>query len=313
MLDDVDRTELGRTLRTWRERLRPADLGLPTGTRRRTPGLRREEVAQVAGISVDYLTRLEQGRGPHPSDAVLGALGRALRLSTDERDHLFTLGGMRPPAPGTISAEPRPSLLRLMDRLTDLPVLLLNARTDVLAWNPLAAALLGDLSAVPPTERNTARQVFLGAGTRVGADDAAERDRLDRALVSDLRGAYARYPHDPGLIGLIATLEKGSERFARLWAERSVRVRHGDRKHIRHPQVGGLTLDCDTLHADADDQMLLVYSAAPGTPEAEALALLRVIGIEPDGGTNGPSGGQPDRAADGRATPTDGLTDHPIR
>ncbi|MEU7813373.1 helix-turn-helix transcriptional regulator [Pseudonocardia sp. NPDC049154] len=309
----MDRTELGRTLRTWRERLRPADLGLPAGTRRRTPGLRREEVAQVAGISVDYLTRLEQGRGPHPSDAVLGALGRALRLSTDERDHLFTLGGVRPPAPGTISAEPRPSLLRLMDRLTDLPVLLFNARTDVLAWNAMAAALLGDLSAVPPAERNMAWLAFLGPGSRVVTDDAAERDRLDRALVSDLRSSSARYPDDPGLHRLIATLEKGSERFARMWAERTVRVRHGDRKRIRHPQVGELTLDCDTLHDAFDDQMLLVYSAAPGTPEAEALALLRVLGIEPHGEVNGVADGRPDRAPDRRATPTDRLTDHPIR
>jgi transcriptional regulator with XRE-family HTH domain len=313
MLGDVDRTELGRTLRTWRERLRPADLGLPAGTRRRTPGLRREEVAQVAGISVDYLTRLEQGRGPHPSDAVLGALARALRLSTDERDHLFALGGVRPPAPGTISAEPRPSLLRLMDRLTDLPALLLNARLDVLAWNAMAAALLGDLSALPPAERNTAWRAFLGSGNRVVADDPAERDRLDRALVSDLRGAYGRHPNDPGLNRLIATLEKGSERFAALWAERSVRVRHGDRKRIRHPQLGDLTLDCDTLHDAFDDQMLLVYSAAPGAPEAEALALLRVLGIESDGGSNGRSTAEPDDASDGRSTPTDRLTGHPIR
>jgi transcriptional regulator with XRE-family HTH domain len=313
MLEGVDRTELGRTLRTWRERLRPADLGLPAGTRRRTPGLRREEVAQVAGISVDYLTRLEQGRGPHPSDAVLGALARALRLSTDERDHLFALGGVRPPAPGTISAEPRPSLVRMMDRLTDLPVLLLNARLDVLAWNALAAALLGDLSALPPVERNAVWRAFLGSGNRVVADDAAERDRLDRALVSDLRGASGRYPDDPGLNRLITSLERGSERFARMWAERSVRVRHGDRKRIRHPQLGELTLDCDTLHDAVDDQMLLVYSAAPGTPEAEALALLRVIGIESDGGTNGASDGRPDRQSDGRAAPTDRLTDHPIR
>ncbi|MCE0767678.1 helix-turn-helix transcriptional regulator [Pseudonocardia kujensis] len=308
----MDRTELGRTLRTWRERLRPADLGLPTGTRRRTPGLRREEVAQVAGISVDYLTRLEQGRGPHPSDAVLGALGRALRLSTDERDHLFALGGVRAPAPGTIPVEPRPSLLRLMDRLTDLPVLLLNARMDVLAWNAMAAALLGDLSAVPPAERNTAWRAFLGPGNRVVADDA-ERDRLDRALVSDLRGASARYPDDPGLRRLVATLEKGSERFAQMWAERTVRVRHGDRKKIRHPQLGDVTLDCDTLRDAFDDQMLLVYSAAPGTPEAEALALLRVIGIEADGTANGGADRRPEPISDGRAAPTDRLTNHPFQ
>jgi transcriptional regulator with XRE-family HTH domain len=278
----MDRSELGAALRTWRERARPADVGLPAGTRRRTPGLRREEVAGLAGMSVDYLSRLEQGRGPRPSEAVLSALARALRLTDAEREHLFHLAGAAPPRPGHIRTAVRPSVLRLMDRFTDLPVLLLDAKTDVLAWNPQAAALLGDLSAVPPEWRNIARQAFLGPGSRVEVE-AEERDRLDRALVSDLRRSAARYPDDPGLRRLVADLRAGSAVFEHLWTLREVGGRHGDRKCIRHPVLGPLDLDCDVLHVQVDDQVLIVYSAAPGTREAEALSLLSVVGLHPIG------------------------------
>jgi transcriptional regulator with XRE-family HTH domain len=275
----VDRTELGKSLRTWRERLRPADVGLPAGSRRRTPGLRREEVAGLAGVSVDYLTRLEQGRGPRPSEAVLNALARALRVSDVERDHLFLLAGGSPPVPGRIRSTVRPAVLRLMDRFTDLPALLLDAKTEVLAWNPMALALLGDLSAVPVGERNIARQAFADAHARAGTDPE-ERDRLDRALVADLRRSAARYPDDPGLRRLIDDLLASSPRFARLWALRELDERHGDVKNIRHPELGILELECTTLHVESDDQHLLVYSAAPGTPAADALALLRVVGLQ---------------------------------
>ncbi len=290
----MDRNELGAALRTWRERLRPADVGLPAGSRRRTPGLRREEVAALAGMSVDYLTRLEQGRGPRPSEAVLGALARALRLSDAERDHLFLLAGGAPPIPGRIRSAVRPSVLRLMDRFTDLPALLLDAKTEVLAWNPMAAALLGDLSSIPPERRNVARQAFGPArdlariGPETGTD--TEQDRLDRALVSDLRRSAARYPDDPGLRRLVADLLASSPAFARLWALRELDERHGDTKAVHHPELGVLVLDCTTLQVQGDDQVLLVYSAAPGTPAADALALLRVVGLqrlhdEPTGST----------------------------
>jgi transcriptional regulator with XRE-family HTH domain len=275
----VDRTELGNALRTWRERLRPADVGLPAGMRRRTPGLRREEVAGLAGMSADYLTRVEQGRGPRPSEAVLGALARALRLTDAERGHLFDLAGVAPPPPGRIRSAVRPSVQRLMDRFTDLPVMLLDAKCDVLAWNPLAAALLGDVSAVPPAQRNMVWQAFLGHDGRVDASPE-ERERLDRAIVSDLRRAAARYPDDPGLARLIAELRAGSDRFARLWTLRELDERHGDTKRIRHPELGVLELDCNVLHVQGDDQFLLVYSATPGTREAEALALLGVVGLQ---------------------------------
>jgi transcriptional regulator with XRE-family HTH domain len=279
MLEDMDRSELGAALRTWRERLRPADAGLPAGVRRRTPGLRREEVAALAGVSVDYLTRLEQGRGPHPSDAVLAALARALRVTDAERDHLFHLAGGSPPRPGRIRSTVRPSVVRLMDRVTDLPAILLDAKTDVLAWNPMAAALLGDMSALSPAQRNIARRAFTGTGHRMGGDPA-ERERLNRALVSDLRRSAARYPDDPGLTALVRELRAASPDFARLWDLRALDERHGDRKRLDHPQLGALDLDCDALHLQADDQVLLVYSAAPGTPEAQALDLLRVVGLQ---------------------------------
>ena len=282
----MDRSELGATLRAWRERLTPADVGLPSGVRRRTPGLRREEVAQLAGVSVDYLNRLEQGRGAHPSDAVLGALARALRLSAFEHDHLFHLAGSTPPGPGRIQSAVRPSVLRLMDRFTDLPALLLDAKKDIVAWNALATALLGDFSALPPAERNVAWQRFVAprsparAGSRVAAWEPAERERLDRALVSDLRAAAARYPDDPGLLRLVRELRARSTEFAQLWELRELNERHSDRKRVHHPDLGDIELDCDTLLVHGDDQVLLVYSAAPGTPEAEALELLRVLGLQ---------------------------------
>jgi transcriptional regulator with XRE-family HTH domain len=286
MLGGMDRTELGAVLRDRRERLQPADVGLPAGSRRRTPGLRREEVAGLAGVSVDYLTRLEQGRGPRPSEAVLRALARALRLSDTERDHLFLLAGSTPPVPGRIRTTVRPGVLRLMDRFTDLPALLLDAKNDVLAWNPMAAALLGDLSAIPVGRRNIARQAFGDAHDRVGTDPQ-ERERMNRALVGDLRRAAARYPDDPDLRRLVADLRAASPDFARLWALRDLDERHDDIKVVKHPELGDLELECTVLHVHGDDQALLVYSAPPGSPAADALALLRVVGLQRLSATEG--------------------------
>jgi transcriptional regulator with XRE-family HTH domain len=274
----MDRTELGIALRTWRERLHPADVGLPGSVRRRTPGLRREEVAGLAGMSVDYLTRVEQGRGPRPSEAVLAGLARALRLTDAERAHLFELAGVAPPPPGRIRSVVRPGVQQMMDRFTDLPVVLLDAKCDVLAWNPLAAALLGDMSAVPAGQRNLVWQAFLGDGGRVDVSPE-DRARIDRAIVSDLRRATARYPDDPGLARLVAELRAGSDRFERLWTLRELDERHGDTKRIRHPELGVLELDCNVLHVQGDDQVLVVYSAPPGSREAEALALLGAVGL----------------------------------
>lgn len=280
----VDRSGLAAALRRARERVRPEDVGLPAGHRRRVAGLRREELAMLAGISVDYVVRLEQGRGPQPSVQVLGALARALRLDDDERDHVFHLAGSAAPQQGTIDLHVRPSVLRLIDRFVDLPALVTSAKGDVLAWNAMASALLGDWSALPPERRSHPRLRFLPdpadpPRSAVGGS-AAERESTARQTVASLRTAAGRYPEDEGLRRLLADLRAGSEEFRRLWAETDAGAWRSHRKTVLHPTLGELLLDCDTLHVPDADQLVIVYSAAPGTSEAEALALLRVVGTQ---------------------------------
>ncbi|MER5622619.1 helix-turn-helix transcriptional regulator [Streptosporangium sp. NPDC002544] len=272
----MDRAELAEVLRTARARVRPQDVGLPSGTRRQVPGLRREEVAMLASLSVDYVVRLEQGRGPRPSSQVIAALAQALRLDDDDRDLVFRLAGHEPPQAGRIATVIRPSVLRLLDRMADLPVLVLSAKGDVLAWNPLAAALQGDMSAWPQRQRNLIWQRFLGSSRcQVGEDDAAAR-----ASVGTLRAAQARYPNDPELARMITGLRRGSPRFDELWREGRSSPWRTATKSIAHPELGTITLDCDTLLLPDSDQTVLVYSAEPGTPEATALDMLRVTGLQ---------------------------------
>ncbi|NMO91029.1 helix-turn-helix domain-containing protein [Actinomycetospora sp. TBRC 11914] len=277
-----DSTELAAALRQWRERLTPADVGLPAGPRRRTPGLRREEVARLAGVSVDYVVRLEQDRGPHPSSSVLGALARALRLTPAETGHLFDLAGVALPGRGRVNDVVRPSVLRLLDRMSDLPAMLVDARRSLLAWNPLADALMGDLSTIPRDRRNL---LWMRFGPPMPdhplvTDEHGDRERLDRAAVAGARAALARYPDDEVLRGTVDTLLRFSELFARLWAERPVDDRRVDRKSYDVRGIGRITLDCDQLAVPDDDQLLIVYSAAPGSPDAEKLDLLRVVGLQ---------------------------------
>jgi transcriptional regulator with XRE-family HTH domain len=291
----INRDELARVLRRARSRVRPQDAGLPAGHRRRVEGLRREELALLAGISVDYVVRLEQGRGPHPSAQVLGALARALRLEDDERDLVFRLAGVEPPRPGTIDLHVRPSVLRLVDRFADLPAMVLSAKGDVIAWNALASALLGDWSALPPARRNHPRLTFLpepgDARTPLGGPPE-DRARAERNVVAQLRGAVSRYPTDPGLARLLADLTAGSPRFRELWDEGSATTWRTHTKTLAHPVIGDVTLECDTLLVPDADQTLHVYSAAPGTAAAEQLALLSVVGTQ-----------QLDGQLDGQLTP----------
>ncbi|WP_460932867.1 helix-turn-helix domain-containing protein [Phycicoccus ginsengisoli] len=279
-----NRPQLAFVLRRAREAVRPEDVGLAAGSRRRVPGLRREELALLAGISVDYVVRLEQGRGPQPSTQVLGALARALRLDVDARDELFRLAGSPPPEAGTIDLHVRPSVLRLLDRFVDLPAFVQSAKGDVLAWNAMSAALQGDWSRLPPERRNFARLRFLPepAEEQVTPVGGTPEDRAASARhsVANLRRAAARYPRDPDLQRLLHDLRTGSAEFVALWEDTSAGLWRSHRKTLLHPTVGPLTLDCDTLHVPDSDQLLVVYSAAPGTPEAGALALLRVVGTQ---------------------------------
>jgi transcriptional regulator with XRE-family HTH domain len=279
MMEAVDRVELAAFLRSRRARLGPDDVGLPIAGRRRTPGLRREEIALLAGVSVDYYARLEQARGPHPSRHVLAALARTLRLTADERDHLFRLAGEPAPESQARSEHLRPGVLHLLDRLADSAAMVVNDLGDVLAWTPLAQALFTDFSALPPGQRNLYRIFFTGAEEqhRLLPED---QERGARAHVADLRATWARRRGDPAVQRLVEELRRASPLFGRLWADHDVAVRRADRKRILHPTVGMLELDCEVLLTPEHDQRLILHTAPPGSETAEKLELLRVVGLQ---------------------------------
>ncbi|MFJ4094101.1 helix-turn-helix domain-containing protein [Kitasatospora sp. NPDC089913] len=260
----VDTTEeLAAFLRSRRERLDPVRLGLPAHRRaRRTPGLRREEVAELAGVSTDYVVRLEQGRGLRPSAEVLAALAGALRLDASERDYLFDLAGRRRPGTtgGPSAAGPAPSLARLVEDLSPLPAMLMDHRYDLLAWNPEMARLLPDFDAVPPTRRNAMWLCLLHPPMR---GFYADRESVLRDGVAHLRAAWAAHPQDRALAGLIAEFTAQDADFARLWAEREVSANGRGRKLLRHPALGVIAVDFEVLLPLEDPGLrLLVYRAA---------------------------------------------------
>lgn len=275
----TDHGELGAALRGWRDRVTPADVGLPAGRARRAPGLRREELAMLAGVSADYITRLEQGRATAPSAQVLAALGRALRVSDAELRHLFRLGGQAVPEPGRIVAHLTPSVQRLLDQLAGVPVSVNDAAWNMIAWNPMWAALLGDPSRLAGRDRNVLWRHFTGHPGRV-VQDPGQRDAFEASAVADLRSATARYPDDGNLRQLIGDLREDSPRFAELWEAGAVGTHEAARKTIRHPDVGLLTVDCDVLTTVGSDLRIVAYSAAPGSDAAEKLKLLAVIGTQ---------------------------------
>ncbi|WP_437105118.1 helix-turn-helix transcriptional regulator [Streptomyces sp. enrichment culture] len=275
------RTELGEFLRTRRARLRPEDVGLPDyGGRRRVPGLRREELAQLAGVSAGYYTRLEQGQSPNASDAVLDAVARVLQLDDAERAHLHSLARPRPKA----RRRPRPEKLRpsaqiLIDSLGDVPALVIGRHGDVLTWNRTAHALIAghlpfDAPSHPQDRPNVARLVFLDPHTReLYADWRAKA----KDTVADLRLSAGRFPEDPELTGLIGELTLRSVEFASLWAAHPVHscVPQHNTREVRHPMVGSMTLYNELLElSHADGQRLAVFTAEPGSASAAALQLL---------------------------------------
>jgi transcriptional regulator with XRE-family HTH domain len=277
----MDKQELGAFLRSRRERLRPEDVGLAPGSRRRTPGLRREEVAVLAHISIEYYVRLEQGRAPRPSGDVLAGIGGALRLTDAESDHLHVLAGTAPSRTGLHRRDVRPSILALIERLPQTAAFVVSATYEVLAWNGLTAALMEDFGELAPEDRNLARRAFLGSGPAgtplYGVSDAGEF-RLH--VVMELRRALARYPSDPAVAGLVAELRGGSPEFARLWERHDVQAAPMLTKTFRHPVVGDVTVDCDSTTLTDRDQHLVLYSAASGSKDADALAFLSVLGAE---------------------------------
>ncbi|MEW2538776.1 helix-turn-helix transcriptional regulator [Micromonospora chalcea] len=272
-------TEFGQAVRRWRDRVQPAAAGLPAGGHRRTAGLRREELALLAGVSVDYVTRLEQGRASHPSGQVVEALARALRLSATERAHLFRLAGLAPPGAETVPAHLTPSVQRMLDRLAGTPVAVYDASWTLLVANVPYAALMGDPSGWRGHQRNAVWRHFLGPGTRARHTPQSLR-AFETALVADLRAAADCYPADQRLRRLIAELRAGSDRFAKLWKSGAVGRHEAARKTIDHPNVGPLTLDCDVLTVAGSDLRIMIYTAEPGTEDADRLALLTVLGTQ---------------------------------
>jgi len=277
----MDAWEFGLAVRRWRDRISPATVGVPQGSRRRAKGLRREELAGLAGISVDYLTRLEQGRATSPSAQVVEALARALRLNEDERDLLFRLAGLAAPGPGTVPARIAPSVQRLLDRLANTPVAVFDAAWNLLITNAPYEAVLGETTNWRGLERNAVWRNLMGAPSRV-VHEPAETAAFHAGIVADLRATAARYPADPGLNRLVVELRTHHPGFAGLWdgaepAAESHRSRH---KTIDHPQVGLINLDCDTLVESHDDLRIMVYTAEPDTEDAEKLALAIVLGTQ---------------------------------
>jgi transcriptional regulator with XRE-family HTH domain len=261
----VSRQELARFLRNRRENLRTADTGLPAGARRRTPGLRREEVAGLAHMSVDYYVRLEQARGPRPSPRILDGLTGALRLSPAERAHLFRLAGTNPAPPAGPVRQVRPYVVDLLRRMPEAAAVVTDASYNVIAFNPLADALLGDLTREP----NLARRRFLGTGY-----ESSSAEEFGHIAVARLRAAADRYPRDEPLTRLLAQLHAASDEFTAIWDTDPVRAPGHRMKTITHPRLGPLRLNCDVLAIPDDDQQVVFVTADPGTPTARALRRL---------------------------------------
>jgi transcriptional regulator with XRE-family HTH domain len=277
----VESWEFGRTVRRLRDRVTPEAAGIPAGSRRRATGLRREELATLAGISADYLTRLEQGRATAPSAQVVESLARALRVSGSERDLLFQLAGHAAPGRGVVTSRVTASVQRLLDRLSGNPIVVYDASWTVVLANAAYDALMGDTTTWRGLERNAIWRNLTGNRTRVVNTPQEQADHEAR-LVADLRLTASRYPADRTLSRLIADLAAACPRFTELWDAEAPPPApdRSRRKVIDHPSVGRLTLDCDTLTVAFDDLRILVYSAEPHTEDAERLALAIVLGTQ---------------------------------
>ncbi|QGG42788.1 helix-turn-helix transcriptional regulator [Aeromicrobium yanjiei] len=273
----MEREALADFLVRRRDALQPGDVGLTAGPRRRAPGLRREEVAQLTGMSVDYYARLEQGRSPQPSTQMLRALARTLRLSRDESDHLHRLAGHPAPDRVSVSSHVRPVLLHVLDQLEDCVAFVCSDTDVVLAQNRLSLLLQGDHRGRTGVEASSTYRWFTQPGAQ---DQALPEDRAEhsRVRVADLRATWSRRRHDADVTELVDALLAQSPEFAEIWARHEVGVRHMRTKRFNHPQVGVLEVDCETMATGEDGQRLVILGAAPGTEAHGKLRLLAVLG-----------------------------------
>jgi len=273
----MDRGALADFLRRRREALQPQEVGLPIGARRRTRGLRREEVAALAAMSTDYYTRLEQQRGPQPSEQMLASLARALRLTGDERDYLFQIAGHSAPTAAAAATHVAPALLRVLDRLSDTPALILSNLGETLVQNRMADALFGDKSGYTGLARSEIYRWFTDPDERRRYPEH-DRDRQSRAQVANLRAAYGSMGPRSRAGELARALQKASPEFAALWERHEVARRFEDHKTLIHPELGPIEVDCQVLFTEDQSQALLVLTAPPRTEGFEKLQLLGVVG-----------------------------------
>lgn len=273
----TDRAALAEFLRLRRATLQPEDVGLTAGPRRRTDGLRREEIAGLSHMSTDYYTRLEQQRGPQPSEQMIASIAQGLHLTLDERDHLFRLAGHTPPPRGGISEHISPGMMRIFDRLEDTPAEIVTELGETLRQTPPARALTGDLTRYTGPSRSIGYRWFTDATTRA-LYDPRDHDFLGRMFASGLRQfATIRGPGSRAA-ALAAQLLDESEDFQRVWKLHEIGIRPRDTKRYMHPSVGALTLSCQTLLDEEQGHRLLVYTASPGSESQEKLTLLTMLG-----------------------------------
>ncbi len=276
----MDRHELGLFLRHRREQLQPADVGLVAGGRRRAKGLRRDEIAVLADMSSDYYERIEQGRGPRPSPQMLGAISRALRLTLDERDHVYQLAGQRPPARHQSLGYADPGLMYVLDAVApSIPALISDDMHNVVAQNALNIALLGPIANAAGREHNFLWRWFTDDQLR-SRYLASQYDGLGREYVADLRATFGQRSADPAVRSLIEDLSSASAEFRAIWERREVAIRHSTRKVLDHPHAGLLDLQCDAVLSPPSGQRLVLFRPQPGTGTAERLDMLAVLGSQ---------------------------------
>jgi len=276
---DIDRSGLADFLRHRRESLQPEDVGLPRGQRRRTGGLRREEVALLSHMSTDYYSRIEQERGPQPSEQMIASISQGLHLSLDERDHLFRLAGHTPPAQGGTSDHISPGLLRILDRLSDTPAEIVTELGETLRQTALGVALTGDLSIYSGADRSIGYRWFTNPASRA-LYAPEEHEFLTRLWVSGLRSVATLRGPGSRAAEYVESLLAQSEEFRRAWDLHEVGLRPNEVKRFMHPELGALELTCQSLIDPSQSHALLVYTAIPGTESYEKLQLLSVIGTQ---------------------------------